>query len=301
MLSVGCAMNRRQKETLRLLTWACVVISSLSGLGGCAKQQPAPGAGNTTVGHPGTSATPAQEEGAMHDTAVTSAGHLVIEDSQMANDVASVAAEIGNGSVEYAAGDLAPGEVQVEWRIEQAHGPGVKAKPEDLRITLVREGGVLRVKDEYTGPKTARRPELSLWITLHKDIPVDCDLGNGRVKLEAPLINKVALGNGDVETMGALTPQGGIAIGNGALRGKLLVQQGEHDLSVGNGRIELALQNGSSCALSASVSMGRIETSGINEQRHWGMTGGSVEGAVGTGAAKLELNVGNGQISVSVQ
>lgn len=249
---------------------------------------PAPPAGGSVPQPPGGLTTPSP-------TGAQAKGGT-LEDSQSAAGVSELAIDIVNGGVECSAADVAAGVVQVDWRITEASGPGVKAKLEDLQIVLSQEGGKLLVKDNYTGTALARRPELKLWLRVHKDVVVSLQAGNGSASLATPKLAGISLGNGSVELSGELVQDGGIAIGNGSLAGKLTVAAGQHSVTLSNGRINLSLMPGSSCAVSASVSTGQVDAKGFPTQRNWHQTGGTVTGTVGAGQAKLSLDVGNGQI-----
>ena len=239
-----------------------------------------------------------QEESGMPQATNKRVTESSMEDSQSAAGVAELGIDIANGSVECSAAEMPAGAVQVDWRITEAKGPGQKAKPEELQIELKQDGGTLVVKDNYTGPKLARRPELKLWLTVNNSVMVSLKAGNGSASLKIPRIAGVNLGNGSLQLDGELVQNAGFDIGNGSIEGQLTIASGEHTVSLGNGRIHLSLLPGSSCAVTATTGVGNIDVSGFTTQRNWHLTGGSVTGTVGAGAARLSFDVGNGQIKI---
>jgi hypothetical protein len=203
---------------------------------------------------------------------------------------------ISNGLVDLKPGK--PGEIALRWEIlRNSNGLGPSADPSALKVLVERKDGKLLVRDEFTGRNFERQPELKLFIEADPAVIVSADLGNGQLNVRMPSIALASLGNGKLVLDGALTDAGSVDLGNGMINGALMVAAGSHEVSLGNGTIDLVFKQGSSLAVEASSGTGTVKMEGFEDQKiDRQVVGCDGTGRLGAGAAKLEVSTGNGTV-----
>jgi hypothetical protein len=210
-----------------------------------------------------------------------------------------VSAAVKSGNIQIGSGSIdcqlaADGKCRVSWQVVDR--PGVDSELMEVKIS--EEGGVLHVEDKWHGAKWGRKPDVRVTAWLPKDTALSLALGNGDVSSALSGELSAAVGNGDLNLTGAPTSID-VSLGNGRLRGSAMLASGDSNVRLGNGDVELELLKGSDAKVEATTALGRVKASGIDGQltsQHW--TGGSYTGQVGSGAARLVLEVGNGDVKL---
>lgn len=242
----------------------------------------------------------ATEQGAagapLIENEFTTSGDGVLHSQRVLAEAQSLKLDINNGEVVIV--PLAAGSApEAVWTIAPAKG--VKPAPVDsLKLVFSESGGALSLKDDYSGPQLAQRPQLKLTLSLPIDSAVDASLGNGALSIESNGKLQARVGNGSLTLKGE-SPDSMAEVGNGSIKADMLVLLGQHKLKVGNGGIKLKLDSASSVNYSASTNIGTISLGGLPGSVSKEMMNQSASGSLGSGAAKLEIEVGNGGVSLS--
>lgn len=234
--------------------------------------------------------TPAADGGAQSPAAA--AGEKLLSFSA----VSSLELELGSATVTV---DSAASGSSAEARWSITRQAGSDAAPADsLSLEMDSTGGVLKIRDKYTGPKKARRPELKLTLSLPAGCSVECNIGNGTLTANTSGRQRLDLGNGTLILL-ADSADSEVNVGNGSLEATLAPQGGKTTLSVGNGSLKLKLGAGSDASYSVTTGIGQISLGGLPGTVTRNMLGAGASGSIGSGKAQLSLNVGNGGVQLS--
>jgi DUF4097 and DUF4098 domain-containing protein YvlB len=129
-------------------------------------------------------------------------------------------------------------------------------------------------------------------------VPVEAGLGNGDLSIDTNSKLNATVGNGQLILAGVL-PESEASVGNGKVRGDVQLNQGTHEITVGNGSVELALRSGTSLSYEAGTSMGNITLTDLPGKVEQAMMSKTASGSIGDGSATLDISVGNGGIKLS--
>ena len=198
--------------------------------------------------------------------------------------------EIDNGQIECKA--ATGGESRVSWEVIPR--PGVAAEQMEVRAT--RDGDVLRVEDVWHGSPRGKKPEVRVTAWLPAQTDLELGLGNGKVITALSGKVKAGVGNGDLWLEGAPISLD-ISLGNGEVHASAKLSQGDNQVHLGHGTIELRLLEGSDTQVQVTTATGSVQTRGISgraTQHNW--VGSSYSGKVGGGRASLVLEVGSGDV-----
>ncbi len=268
-----------------------------------ADEQPATGGSGAAPVQRGEQEDQMQREstGIIDDVAEPLGEDGWVTGSEEYTKLAALDISISNGTLTVKRGEVAPDEVRLCWTIKP--GRGLKAAdPRDVVINQRVAAGLLEVKDEYKGPKYMSGPSVHVVATVGAGIAAAASLGNGDLELDCARIKAADCGNGNVNLTGELIDDADVSLGNGKLVAVLLVAGGQHELNTGNGEINLTARAGSNFTFTADTGVGKVNLSGAGVRetgRDWGLVGGEVRGAVGSGGGSIGISVGNGTVSVT--
>ena len=215
------------------------------------------------------------------------------------SEVAELALDTRNGTVTISEDvTLAAGVVDLTWDYRLADEPYTAG---DVELRCKQDGAVLNVED-WTGRRSwlDDTPKLTLTLRHGPGVgSVEATHGNGTFSYSGPAGGEFSVDNGKLNLSG--DPAGDLtaSIGNGKLTADILAAAGRIGFSVGNGTAKVQLREGSGCQLEASVGIGDIHApAGVSVARSH-MLGATASGTVGGGEASIEIDVGNGSISVT--
>ncbi len=135
-------------------------------------------------------------------------------------------------------------------------------------------------------------------IEMPDDIELVIASGNGEIGV-ASVKNDIVIasGNGDI-VMAGIEASVVVALGNGDIDAEVtLPLDGTIAMAVGNGDVALAIPQSTSAEFSAEVGNGSIMVMNLTLQNEVS-TGSTTTGTLGSGQGTIELNAGNGIISV---
>jgi hypothetical protein len=208
------------------------------------------------------------------------------------DNVTSLKLEIANGDVTIK--PSADARASLDWTVKAGNGANAAAA-DTLQVSAELSGGKLVIHDDYSGGKHLQRPGVSLTVNLPASAVIDAALGNGDLRIDSNAKLAASLGNGTL-TLAGHCPAAEASVGNGTLKTDWLIGGGEYDLSVGNGSIELGVEDGSSYKFDATTGMGAIDLNGMPGQLSKTLTSQSANGTLGAGEGNLSLSVGLGDI-----
>jgi hypothetical protein len=226
--------------------------------------------------------------------------HLPRGDAQYAS-VSELDISVANGTAECIAGDLPEGSVELEWVYHDGKGGKPAEDGYELRHDL--RGGELVIKDwRDQSLRWLKDNTVKIDLTLKYGPGVvisDANVGNGTFCGEGEFGGDINVGNGSVNLDGELVSGADINVGNGSLEGELLIAGGNHNINVGNGSIELKLHQDSDVAVSATVAVGGIDAPPEIKVSRAHLVGSSAAGSIGSGAASLDVTIGNGSLEIA--
>jgi hypothetical protein len=214
-------------------------------------------------------------------------------ETMLSSVVSSCQVELDHGSVDFKVADSGPG--RVSWEVKERAG----AEAQHLELQVHAAEGVLEIEDVWHGKRRAKRPDLrvTVWLPVTTDLAVV--LGNGDLATALDGRLNAALGNGGVALTGAHSALE-VSVGNGQVQGTARLNQGENSVHLGNGAVDLQLLPGSDAKLQVNTGLGEVQATGLpgKVQKHdW--AGGSYNGQVGAGTARLIVEVGHGDVQLS--
>jgi hypothetical protein len=209
------------------------------------------------------------------------------------DNVTALDLEIGNGDVTIK--PTTDARASLDWTVKPSQGANAAAA-DTLQILTELRGGRLVIHEKYQGAKGLQRPSVNLMLSLPASASIEAALGNGDLHIDSNAKLTASLGNGTLVLAGNC-PAAEASVGNGKLQTDWLLGGGAYDLSVGNGAIELGMQDGSSFKFDATTGMGGIDLNGLPGQLSKTFTSQSATGTLGSGEGSLSLSVGVGDIS----
>ncbi len=219
-----------------------------------------------------------------------------------ATGVANLEFKLSNGKVECVVGDAKPGEAKLSWTIKrQKNGFTKGGKPKDLDVRVEQQGDRLVVEDHWCGKKKACRPIINMVLELHPDTLVQGSMGNGKLTVENHKITGLRMGNGKVVLGGELSEDSQIKMGNGVVKGSVLITAGKHRIKMGNGVVKLEAAAGSSFKFNSKLATGRTTVNGVESTSKKRFLGGATSAVIGDGAGTLDISVGNGRVKLDVE
>ena len=121
-------------------------------------------------------------------------------------------------------------------------------------------------------------------------------LGQGKVDIAGKLpALDLQLGQGQVR-FGAVERLR-LSLGQGKVNGRALLTAGKHSVSLGMGRVNLALEEGSDLRFELEVALGEMAVTGTEKHASEGR-GGKYSGTLGEGRGYLKVSVGMGEVEV---
>jgi DUF4097 and DUF4098 domain-containing protein YvlB len=173
------------------------------------------------------------------------------------------------------------------------------------QLEMREEAGDARVRVEVRAPRTfgVSGFEVRWTVKVPKGVVVDLRTSNGKVTLSglegevhASTVNGGIEGKGlTVSTLEASTVNGGVDVEIT----KSLTSTGSVSLEAVNGGVALALPDGSQASVTARVTNGGINTTGLDFQVTGEQTRRRFEGTLNGGGARVTLQTTNGGVRLS--